>query len=152
MQSNNRPPQSLLHHLPAYDGLNRWQPISVTARDIQQGRCAASLKPRHREATKLALSATLFSLLAGALLLLTAASAGAEDVENGKTLHDQACTGCHGTDVYSRQDRKIDSLAALEHQVQRCANQAAKVDWSAPQIDAVVNYLNKTFYGFENSS
>ncbi|MFZ0257748.1 MAG: hypothetical protein WAN46_19385 [Gammaproteobacteria bacterium] len=107
---------------------------------------------RNRDARELQLGAMLMTLLAGCLLLLIAGSAGAEDGASGKALHDRACTSCHGTEVYTRPDRKIDSLTALERQVQRCAEKAAKVDWNASQIDAVAQYLNNAFYGFDKTN
>jgi len=74
---------------------------------------------------------------------------------NGKALHDQSCMQCHAAlmggnanAIYSRGDRKVNSLARLESQVTGCAV-AAGVDWQARQYQQVVDYLATTFYRFK---
>lgn len=74
---------------------------------------------------------------------------GANDpAERGHKLHEAQCQDCHGTGVYTREDRKITSLGQLKAQVQRCAGNAAKADWNALQVQAVTDYLNQEFYHF----
>jgi len=87
-------------------------------------------------------------IVIGFALAGSTGTATAADVENGKQLHNQACQACHGTEVYTRADRRIQSLDALRAQVQRCTK-AAGVDWSSEQIGNVVSYLNQEFYGFK---
>lgn len=74
----------------------------------------------------------------------------------GKALHDKACMQCHSSltngdpnSMYTRDDRNITSLGALEKRVGYCM-QAAGVQsqWSEQQRDAVVEYLNSEFYRF----
>lgn len=125
------------------------QRVPGTAADLKLRQGCHRVRPCGGDTSQLPLRVMLTALVTACLLLLITGAAGAEDVASGKALHQQACTGCHGTEVYTRPDRKIDSLAGLERQVQRCANNAAKVDWTASQMDAVVNYLNDTFYGFD---
>ena len=88
--------------------------------------------------------------------LLTAVSSTviAADIERGKSLHDENCIECHvsivggdGSGIYTRPDRRIDSLPALRAQVQRCKNSMG-VSWPEDQIDDVVAYLNKMYYKF----
>ncbi len=91
------------------------------------------------------------ALLISAVLLTFAGNAMA----NGKILHDQSCLQCHAAlmvgkanMIYSRNDRKVNSLGRLENQVAGCAV-AAGVDWQALQIQQVVDYLATTFYRFK---
>lgn len=91
-----------------------------------------------------------------AILLLTGMSTlHAADLERGKELHDGSCINCHasmqggdGTGIYTRPDRRIESLAALQKQVQRCRDSLG-MPWPSDQVADVVYYLNKTFYKFE---
>jgi len=78
----------------------------------------------------------------------------ASDINRGKSLHDDNCIECHvsiqggdGSGIYTRPDRRIDSLPALSSQVNRCKNSMG-VSWPQDQIDDVVAYLNKTYYKF----
>ena len=66
---------------------------------------------------------------------------------SGKTLHDNSCMKCHKTEVYTRKDRKIKTLAALKQRVQQCAANT-KAGWNEKQIDEVIEYVNSTFYKF----
>jgi len=66
---------------------------------------------------------------------------------NGKRLHDANCTACHDTGVYTRKDRRVQSLDALKRQIQSC-NHMAKTHFSAPETQDVVKYLNDQFYRF----
>ncbi|MEJ2387488.1 MAG: hypothetical protein P8Y27_09375 [Chromatiaceae bacterium] len=88
--------------------------------------------------------------LASALLivpvLLAPVCAVAES--EGQRLHDRYCLSCHGTDVYTRPNRKIRSLDQLETQVGRCIKGAAKVRLTPGQTAAMIQYLDKTFYHF----
>lgn len=89
---------------------------------------------------------SLIPLLAANLLLLPAAWAA--DIENGKALHEANCTKCHDSGVYTRNDRKVDSLSALERQVKRC-ELSLGLTWFDEQVADVVQYLNATYYNFK---
>ncbi|HEC74380.1 MAG TPA: c-type cytochrome [Methylophaga aminisulfidivorans] len=74
---------------------------------------------------------------------------------DGQRLHDAACIQCHrslgGGDpyqLYTRTDRKVDSLATLTKRVASCSL-AADVEWSDAQKKDVVMYLNRQFYHFK---
>jgi len=90
-----------------------------------------------------------------ALILTTLASpALASDIKRGKSLHDDNCIECHvsiqggdGSGIYTRPDRRIDSLPALRSQVNRCKDSMG-VSWPQDQIDDVVAYLNSNYYKF----
>ncbi len=85
-----------------------------------------------------------------AALVLTAAlgPAHAGDVDAGKQLVQANCNHCHGTDVYTRPDRKITSLPALESQVRRC-ELSLGLTWFDEDIDDATAYLNQEFYKFK---
>lgn len=83
-----------------------------------------------------------------------ASPALASDIKRGKSLHDENCIECHvsiqggdGSGIYTRPDRRIDSLPALSSQVNRCKNSMG-VSWPQDQIDDVVAYLNNSYYKF----
>ena len=88
------------------------------------------------------------------LFTVLSSTAIASDVNRGKSLHDDNCIECHvsiqggdGSGIYTRADRRIDSLPALRSQVNRCKNSMG-VSWPEDQIDDVVAYLNNTYYKF----
>ena len=88
------------------------------------------------------------------LFTILSSVAMASDVNRGKSLHDDNCIECHvsiqggdGSGIYTRPDRRIDSLAALRSQVNRCKNSMG-VSWPEDQIDDVVAYLNSMYYKF----
>ncbi len=88
-------------------------------------------------------------------LLLISPLTQAADIERGKSLHDDNCINCHaklmggnGTGIYTRQDRRIETLSGLKKQVKRCKNSLGAT-WPEDQIDDLVAYLNSYFYKFE---
>jgi cytochrome c553 len=90
-------------------------------------------------------------LLLLALVAPTPAPAFAANIEHGKTLVEQHCTRCHDTGVYSRPDRRVGSPEALKNQVKRC-ELSQSLQWSQPNIDDVVAYLDAAFYKFGGAS
>ena len=92
---------------------------------------------------KTRLSATLIIVV-----LATMTSANAADFDAGEFLQSQ-CTRCHDDNVYTRPDRRVDSLKRLESQVRMCdANIGTKL--FDDDIAAVVDYLNTHYYRFGN--
>ncbi len=78
----------------------------------------------------------------------------AANVESGRELHQENCISCHqakmggdGSEIYTREDRRIDSFEALNKQVRRCKTSLG-VPWPDHQIEDVITYLNETFYKF----
>jgi hypothetical protein len=92
------------------------------------------------------------SIIHASLSLLLIASAHAAslpgDGANGKRLLDANCMTCHQTDMFTRKDRKIQSLDALKEQLVACSH-AAKKDFSASEMQDLLKYLNDQFYHFE---
>jgi len=79
--------------------------------------------------------------------LLFAATARAADIENGNDLHFENCTGCHDSNVYTREDHKVRSLAQLGKQVRFCKDTIG-VTWFDDEVEDVIAYLNATYYHF----
>lgn len=87
-----------------------------------------------------------------ALIAITAALSAvplvaSADIAEGQKLVDENCTHCHGSEYYTRADRKIASLPKLRAQVQRCEGSLG-LQWFDDQVDSVTEYLNASFYKF----
>lgn len=82
------------------------------------------------------IAAVLFSSLAYA------------DPHEGKTLVDENCQKCHGSEYYTREDRKVDSLPALGKQVRFC-EQALGLTLFDDQIESITEHLNQDYYKFQ---
>lgn len=81
------------------------------------------------------------------LLLATALPLQAKE-EDLAELYQFNCTSCHGAEVYTRSNRKVNSLEALERQVQRC-ELALGLKWFDEEITAMTQYLNEHYYKFK---
>jgi hypothetical protein len=90
------------------------------------------------------------NVLLGIIIASASLSAMANDNPHadGKLLHEDKCTTCHGDKVYTRENRMVNSKPELEHQVERCMKGAAKADWTGPQTTSVIEYLNDRYYRF----
>jgi mono/diheme cytochrome c family protein len=84
---------------------------------------------------------------AAVLGLCAALPASAADAQRGHALHEKHCTACHGSEVYTRPDRRVTSLAGLRKQVNRCKH-TLEVQWFDDDVEDVVAYLNQTYYRF----
>lgn len=91
------------------------------------------------------LNALLASIFA---IFSSVATANDAKLHQGKQLHDQKCTNCHQSEVYSRDDRMVKTMSALEHQVNNCMKGAAKAEWTRAQTTSVVDFLNDRYYKF----
>jgi mono/diheme cytochrome c family protein len=85
--------------------------------------------------------------LAAALSTPVVLYAATDDAPDAEALYQQNCTSCHGAEVYTRPDRKIDSLDALKTQVRMC-EQNLNLTWFDDQIDSVAGLLNQRYYKF----
>ncbi|MCU0833079.1 MAG: cytochrome c [Chromatiaceae bacterium] len=83
-----------------------------------------------------------------AITLLSLVPAAAASPTPGQPLYEAHCLGCHGPEVYTREDRKVTSLPGLQRQVQRC-ELALGLKWFDDEIGAVADYLNESYYRFE---
>jgi cytochrome c553 len=83
-----------------------------------------------------------------AAILLGAVNAFAESGEQAESLYENNCLSCHGSEIYTRDERMVASLDGLERQVQRCET-ALGLRWFDDDIKDVAAYLNDRFYKFE---
>jgi hypothetical protein len=93
---------------------------------------------------------TLQKALAGLALLLSlifTLPVVAADSANGKILHVEQCLRCHGSELYVRDERRVKSLDALNHQVGVCISQLG-IAWFDEEKADVVQYLNDHYYMF----
>lgn len=70
------------------------------------------------------------------------------DAAKGKQLHDAGCVSCHGSEVYTRKDRRIKSIEGLIGQVHNCNNNLER-RYSDAQLNNLTKYLNETYYKFQ---
>jgi hypothetical protein len=81
------------------------------------------------------------------LLLAGAPLAQAADAERGKKLVAENCTACHDDSVYTRKQRRVNSMDDLKKQVKRCEFNL-DLAWFDEDVSDVVSYLNSTYYKF----
>ncbi len=90
--------------------------------------------------------------LLAAVLISTGffATAQAEKTEfDAKHFVNTKCVACHDSTVYTRENRRVKSLERLESQVRRCDANLGTTLFDDDLI-SVVDYLNDTYYQFEN--
>lgn len=82
------------------------------------------------------------------LILLTAVlPLRAEEDKGVEALYEENCVKCHGSEVYTRSDRKVTTLDGLERQVQRC-ELALGLRWFDEEIADMTRFLNEKYYNF----
>lgn len=88
-------------------------------------------------------------LLIGGIQSVDAGTAGLPgDATRGAKWHGAYCTECHDTSVYTRKNRRVNSLNGLIAQVRACSR-LPKKPLTPAQVDDVIAYLNKTYYRFK---
>jgi mono/diheme cytochrome c family protein len=95
----------------------------------------------------LALSAGAFQATAAETAGAPGAPAAAEHTK-ALGLVTEHCVKCHGSEVYTRPDRKVTSRDGLERQVRRCET-ALELTWFDEDIAGVAGYLNQQYYHFK---
>jgi mono/diheme cytochrome c family protein len=90
------------------------------------------------------------ALLAAVSLAIPAAGWGAEvpDLERGRALYENHCVVCHTPKVHRRVPRVPLHTDDLRFIVTVWASQQG-VRWSRDDIEDVVHFLDRTYYGFE---
>lgn len=83
------------------------------------------------------------------ILLLASGDLLAFDPANGRQLLQQNCFECHGTELYTRAERRVTSRPGLTRQVQRC-ELALGLKWFDDEVEDVAGYLNQEYYKFGN--
>lgn len=94
-------------------------------------------------------SAALARCLAASLCLFMGA-VGAQtpaDIERGRALYENHCQACHTPRVHHRADRLPVNQVELRDIVDRWQREE-KLRWSEQDISDVVEYLNRTRYGY----
>ncbi len=90
----------------------------------------------------------IFSTLTLAGLLISGSALAEGNSANGKKLFTGSkCNQCHGTEVFTRKDRKVNNLKSLEAQVRRCDSNL-NTNWFDDEIHDVTAHLNKQYYKF----
>lgn len=90
---------------------------------------------------------TLRTLALSGCMLVVSGTGQAADIATGKQQHQQYCISCHGSEVYTRQDRRVQSRSGLSAQVQRC-QLALDLNWFDDEVENTAEYLNRDFYHF----
>jgi cytochrome c2 len=70
------------------------------------------------------------------------------DATKGKAIIDKQCVACHDSSVYTRPDRRVQSVEGLIGQVNGCVRQTG-VKLDRQQINDVVKYLDESYYHFK---
>jgi len=81
-------------------------------------------------------------------LVMASSSSAAIDINHGKSLQQENCMRCHDDSIYTREERRVTTLDALQRQVQRCETNL-DLAWFPEDVDAVTEYLNTSFYKFK---
>ena len=87
-------------------------------------------------------------ILALASGLAWSVSLFATDIENGEDLHFEDCTGCHQEEVYTRENRVVESLERLGLQVRFCKDTVG-AQWFDEDVEDVTEFLNRSYYHFD---
>ncbi len=83
-------------------------------------------------------------MMAGVVAAAAALPLAAEEAEQ---LLAEQCSRCHGSETYSRPERRMNSLAELRTQVRNCELMLG-LSWFDPEIDTVTAHLNRRYYHF----
>ncbi len=75
--------------------------------------------------------------------LSTSATTGIE----ADALLQENCTSCHGSEMYTRPERKIQSLSSLQTQVETC-NTNLGTGLFPEEVEAIANLLDEEYYKF----
>ncbi len=77
------------------------------------------------------------------------------DFKTGKSMVEKNCISCHasqyggdGSEIYTREYRKVKTSAGLIAQIRNC-NTNLGLKWFEDEELHVASYLNKTYYKFE---
>ena len=71
-----------------------------------------------------------------------------EQLEEGKELNTDNCTRCHDTSVYTKEDRKVQTLEVLTKRVQGC-NSKTGAGLDEEELEVLTLFLNTEYYKFK---
>ena len=89
-------------------------------------------------------------MIAALVLDMTPLLLYAQNEFDGKQLHDANCLSCHKPDIYTRENRIVNNFVQLQERVRQC-ELANELTWFEEEIDAVITYLNTSFYHFNKT-
>lgn len=87
------------------------------------------------------------ALWAALAMLALVPTANAQNFARGQELYNQQCQSCH-EDLMHARNRKLKTLDALRGRIQDWASHTGN-PWTREDINDVLYYLNKSFYGFD---
>ena len=70
----------------------------------------------------------------------------ADDIDAAELINND-CSGCHSSEVYTRDDRRVHSLAQLGTQVRMCDANLG-IGLFDEDVEAVVKFLDQNYYKF----
>jgi len=85
--------------------------------------------------------------IASALVASVGCAAGVPDIERGRALYENHCEVCHTSKVHSRINRLPIDLEELRQIVDNWQKEE-HLQWSAQDVEDVVQFLNRTRYKF----
>ncbi len=90
----------------------------------------------------------IYTIVIATLVIgLSSANADESVITAGKELNEKSCVACHGSELYTRPDRRVTSREKLSTQVRFCKDQL-QLQWFDEEVESVAEYLNKEFYHF----
>jgi hypothetical protein len=91
---------------------------------------------------------SLRPLFASIALLASLEAVGA-DPQAGRQLVEASCqnANCHGSEIYTRAERRVGNLDQLKTQIHRC-EQNLGLRWFDEDVDNVAAYLDREYYRF----
>lgn len=96
--------------------------------------------------------ATLARCLAFACLCAASAPpAWPQDIKRGAALYDNHCDICHEAHIHLGQGHKVKSLEELRRRISSWAEHSGQ-QWDDHDIADVLDYLNKSFYHFDEQA
>ena len=82
------------------------------------------------------------------LTALIASSQNAAAKADVETILVEQCSSCHGSEVYTRPNRRVKNLMDLEKQLHRC-NHVIAEKMDVQTVTDLMDYLNKRYYKFK---
>lgn len=82
------------------------------------------------------------------LLFLFSLSSQFTYADDAKEMLMEDCSGCHQSEMYTRQDRKVKNTKDLSRQVSICVSSTG-ANWFPDDQKAVIDFLNKSYYKFK---
>lgn len=84
-------------------------------------------------------------LAAALALMLLAAAAGAQDIDQGRLLYETHCIACHREGLHDRQSSRVRTYADLRFQVERWSKQAGRA-FTSDELADLIEYLDAAHY------